>query len=177
MLTAIWHISFTVGDLDRSVAFYRDMLGMELVKTQEQANAYTRRFVGFPDAHLRVAQLRIPGTHPLPSHHALELVQYIAPVGVRVDTRLLNPGTAHLAFAVPDLQAAYECLRSQGVRFRSEPVEITEGVNAGGATVYLLDPDDITIELVQPPSGARLPEAAVNDPGLAGLTKQTREHA
>jgi lactoylglutathione lyase len=159
MLEAIWHFSFTVSDLARSVAFYHDMLGMEFVKAQEQANAYTRRFVGFPDAHLRVAQLRLPGTAPVPSEHVLELVQYLAPVGHTVDTRLHNPGTAHLAFAVTDLWTNYERLKAQGVRFRSEPVAITEGVNAGGYTVYLLDPDDITLELVQPPPHLRWPAA------------------
>jgi len=161
MLEAIWHFSFTVSDLDRSVAFYRGVLGMELVTAQEQANEYTRRLVGFPDAQLRIAQLRLPGTRPAPSNHVLELVQYVMPPGRPIDTRLNNPGTAHLAFAVVDLSAAYERLKAQGVSFRSEPVAITEGVNAGGYTVYLLDPDGITLELVQPPprSSARL-EAA-----------------
>jgi hypothetical protein len=36
------------------------------------------------------------------------------------------------------------------VRFKSEPVEITHGRNRGAKAVYLLDPDDITLELVQP---------------------------
>ncbi|MEX0743631.1 MAG: VOC family protein, partial [Actinomycetota bacterium] len=56
-LRGVWHFSFTVSDLDRSIAFYRDLVGLELVHTQEQDNTYTRRLVGFPDAVLRVAQL------------------------------------------------------------------------------------------------------------------------
>ena len=59
MLIATWHFSFTVADIERSVEFYRDILGMELVHRQEQSNAYTRKFVGYPDAHLKVAQLKI----------------------------------------------------------------------------------------------------------------------
>jgi catechol 2,3-dioxygenase-like lactoylglutathione lyase family enzyme len=50
MLAAIWHASFHVADLERSVAFYRDVIGMELVHEQEQANEYTRALVGYPDA-------------------------------------------------------------------------------------------------------------------------------
>ncbi|HEX9114566.1 MAG TPA: VOC family protein [Anaerolineae bacterium] len=154
MLVAPWHFSFTVGDIERSILFYRDTLGLELVHRQEQANAYTRKFVGYPDAHLRVAQFRI-AAWPVPrSGHLLELVEYVAPRGVKVDTRTLNPGTAHLAFEVEDLAAEYERLRGLGVRFRSEPVAIEAGINRGGYTVYFLDPDDITLEMIQPPPRA-----------------------
>lgn len=152
MIREVWHFSFTVRDMSRSLAFYRDLLGMEVVAEQEQANAYTRRFVGFADAHLRVVQLRIPEGWVGPSRHILELVQYFAPLGKAVDTRTCNPGTAHLAFIVDDLQAEHRRLKAAGVRFVSDPVGIEAGVNRGGMTVYAKDPDGIIIELVQPPS-------------------------
>ena len=152
MLIDTWHFSFTVSDIERSVKFYRDVLGMELVHKQEQANAYTRKFVGYPDAHLKVAQLKIKGRQPGRSGHLLELVEYVAPKGQKVDTRTPNPGTAHLAFEVDDIQAEYHRMVELGVRFRSEPVAIEAGINRGGYTVYFLDPDDITLEIIQPPA-------------------------
>lgn len=151
MLINTWHFSFTVSDIERSVEFYRDVLGMELVHRQEQANAYTRKFVGYPDAHLKVAQLKIRDLPPARSGHLLELVEYVAPRGARVDTRTLNPGTAHLAFEVNDIHAEYQRMVALGVRFRSEPVAIEAGINKGGYTCYFLDPDDITLEIIQPP--------------------------
>ncbi len=151
MLAGLWHLSFTVTDLDRSLTFYRDTLGLEFVHTQEQANEYTRRLVGFPDAHLRVAMMRVPGAPVGPSGHHLELVEYVAPRGRPVDVATKNPGAAHLAFVVRDILAAYARLKEAGVVFRSTPVAITEGRNTGGYTVYFLDPDGITLELVQPP--------------------------
>jgi catechol 2,3-dioxygenase-like lactoylglutathione lyase family enzyme len=151
MIIDTWHFSFTVSDIEQSIAFYRDILGLELVHRQEQSNAYTRRFVGYPDAHLKVAQFHIQGKTGVRSGHLLELVQYVAPKGQKVDTRTPNPGTAHLAFEVDDLQAEYRRLVEHGVRFRSEPVAIEAGINKGGYTVYFLDPDDITLEMVQPP--------------------------
>jgi catechol 2,3-dioxygenase-like lactoylglutathione lyase family enzyme len=42
-------------------------------------------------------------------------------------------------------------MAKHGVRFRSEPVAIEAGINKGGYTVYFLDPDDITLEIIQPP--------------------------
>jgi lactoylglutathione lyase len=38
-----------------------------------------------------------------------------------------------------------------GVRFRSEPIAIAAGINKGGFTCYFLDPDDITLEIIQAP--------------------------
>ncbi len=83
--------------------------------------------------------------------HHLELVEYVVPHGQRVDVATKNPGAAHLAFVVRDIQAAHRRLTGAGVVFRSEPVAITEGRHRGGYTVYFLDPDGITLELSQPP--------------------------
>lgn len=145
-----WHFSFTVSDLAVAVRFYVDLLGCDLVKEQEQNNAYTRRLVGYPDAHLRIAQIRIGGSAGTSGHH-LELVEYLTPSGERGDVGIANPGAAHLAFAVDDLDAEHARLSAAGVRFFSTPNEITEGVNVGGKAVYFHGPDDIVHELVQPP--------------------------
>ncbi len=151
MLTALWHFSFTVSDIEQSIRFYRDIVGMELVHTQEQANAYTRKLVGYPDAHLKVAMFRIPGWQVGKSGHTLELVEYVAPQGEKLDTRTKNTGSAHLAFEVDDIFVEYARMKALGVRFRSDPVAIEAGRNKGGYTVYFLDPDDITLEIIQPP--------------------------
>jgi lactoylglutathione lyase len=150
-MLGLWHFSFTVSDLDEAVGFYVDALGCTCVRRQEQSNAYTRSLVGYPDAHLRIAQIQID-SRPGISGHQLELVQYVTPRGTRGDRNISNPGAAHLAFAVRDITAEYERLRARGIRFFSEPNEITEGVNQGGAAVYFHGPDDIVHELVQPPA-------------------------
>ncbi|WP_328623735.1 VOC family protein [Streptomyces sp. NBC_00353] len=149
-MLAVWHFSFTVSDLDAAVAFYVDALGCTCVHRQEQSNEYTRKLVAYPDAHLRIAQLRIGEGVQVSGHH-LELVQYLAPRGERGDRNIANPGAAHLAFAVADIEAEYARLSALGVRFFSTPNLITDGVNKGGGTVYFYGPDDIVHELVQPP--------------------------
>jgi lactoylglutathione lyase len=147
----IWHFSFTVSDLDQAVAFYRDVLGMEVVHAQDQDNDYTRSLVGYADASLRVAQLRAgdaPGTE---SSHDLELVQYVTPAREPTDPERARPGAAHMAFVVDDADAEHERLAALGVRFLSAPNAITAGVNKGGKCCYFLGPDEVTLELVQPP--------------------------
>ena len=66
-----------------------------------------------------------------------------------VDTRTANPGTAHIAFFVDDLDTIYAELQAKGVRSVSPPVTPTIGPNEGGRAVYLLDPDQIRVELIQ----------------------------
>lgn len=149
----LWHASFTVSNLDRSIEFYCGLLGMELHHRQIQHNEYTSKLVGYADAHLDVAMLRIPNSFVGPSNHHLELVEYIHPRGEKADVATNRAGAPHLAFVTDDIFADYRRLAAAGVRFKApEPVAIEAGVNMGGFTVYFLDPDDITLEMLQPPT-------------------------
>jgi catechol 2,3-dioxygenase-like lactoylglutathione lyase family enzyme len=153
-LAEVFHTGITVSDLERSVAFYRDVLGLELVAQWDSAQPYLRAVVGYPDAELRIALLRLPRGSAGASGHHIELLEYRVPRGTRGDARTFNPGNAHVAFMVEDLDAAYAELAARGVRFKSAPVEITHGRNKGAKAVYLLDPDDVTLELIQPAHAA-----------------------
>lgn len=152
MLYGVWHFSFTVADIERSIAFYRDLLGFTLIHTQAQANPYTSRLVGYPEAHLKVAQFALPGQPRRISTHDLELVEYVHPRGVRGDANICNPGAAHLAMCVDDIHDRYRRFVAAGVHFVSPPNAITAGVNQGGFTCYFHDPDQIILEMVQPPA-------------------------
>ena len=152
MTAGLHHTGYTVSDLDRSVAFYRDRIGMEVLATQEKRGGYLAAIVGYPDAHVRMAHLRMPG-----GDHVLELFEYLAPAGAapeRIEPR--DVGTAHLCIRVDDLPAVYKRLRRAGVdSFVSEPVEVDTGINTGGYGLYLRDPDGIVLELFQPPPERR----------------------
>jgi lactoylglutathione lyase len=150
----VWHASFTVSDLEASLEFYCGLLGLELVTQQVQHNEYTAKLVGFEGAHLKVAMLRIPNSFAGPSNHHLELVEYVYPRGEKTDVATNRPGAPHLAFVTDDIHADYARLSAAGVQFKAPaPVAIEAGVNKGGFTVYFLDPDDITLEMLQPPPG------------------------
>ena len=147
-LERIHHTSFTISDLDRSLAFYRDLLGCEVIATQEKEGGYLAAIVGNPSAHVRMAHLRVPG-----GDHVLELFEYLAPGGAPVDLRPWNVGVSHICFVVDDLPALYDALVEKGVAsFVSPPVEVDTGVNAGGYALYLRDPDGVIVELFQPPA-------------------------
>jgi lactoylglutathione lyase len=106
--------------------------------------AYIRELVGYPGVDLHAAILRMPGTEVV-----LELLEYRDVERTPVDTSTANPGTAHIAFFVDDLDALYADLTTRGVRSVSAPVTPTIGPNEGGRAVYMIDPDGIRVELIQ----------------------------
>ena len=152
MITGMWHVSFTVSNLEKSIEFYRDLLGLRLVHTQTQDNEYTRKLVGYKDAYLKVAMFDIEGKDFAPSGHFLELVEYVSPEGEFVPIGTAHTRSAHLAFVVSNIHETVDKLKQEGIQFKSDIVAIEEGRNKGGYTVYFLDPDGITLELVQPPN-------------------------
>jgi len=148
MILSTNHTSFTVSDVERSVAFYRDLLGFRLLSLAERPQGFAEIATGIPGAHLKIAYLEAPGGH------RLELVQYLSPPGAKLDTRTNNVGSAHLALNVDDLRQVYQEFNAKGVRFKGEPIEVPAGPNKGNLMVYMLDPDDFTLELIQIRAGA-----------------------
>ncbi len=144
----VHHTGYTVADLDRSMHFYCDLLGLEVLATQEKEGGYVAAIVGYPDAHVRMAHLAVPG-----AGHVVELFEYLAPPGANAGHHEpKDVGTSHLCFIVDDLPELYDRLRSAGVEsFLSPPVDVDTGINAGGLALYLRDPDGIPVELFQPP--------------------------
>lgn len=149
MIIGADHTSFTVGDAEKSVSFYRDTLGFKLLSLAERPPAFSELATGIRGAHLKTAYLEIPGGH------RLELIQYLGASGIKIDSRTNNVGSAHLALIVDDLETLYRELKERGFRFKGEPIEIPAGPNKGNRMVYLLDPDDFTLELIQIGGGSR----------------------
>src|SRR5262249_36879548 len=151
------HTSFTVANLERSLAFFRDVLGLEVLGTREIRDEYFGRIVGLPGSVVKAAMIRLPG-----GHHHLELFEYVQPraqesLAARPTPRRCDPGSCHLALLTSDLPALYEKLVASGVHFLSAPVLVTAGPNRGGQGAYLRDPNGILIELFQPPPAPEKP--------------------
>ena len=163
MLRGIWHVSWTVSDIERSQAFYTT-LGFELIHFQEQKNAYTEKLVGLPNAHLKAALMKMADVPAGLSGHVIELIEYVTPKGRHLDCKPCDINAAHMAVITDDAHELYERMLAAGASFVSPPVAITAGINQGGFTCYMRDPDGFTIELMQPPGwrleGKPRPEAS-----------------
>ena len=160
----VYHTGFTVSDIDRSLAFYRDALGLRLVRRQTGTAPYLAAVTGFEGVRLEIALLQ-----PADGGSMLELLQYVSHPAPPTDRATNRPGNGHLCFKVEDIRAACAELRQRGVTLVSEPIEITAGAHAGGWAVYLRDPDGFTIELYQgPPASPTAAGAAAATVGAAG---------
>jgi catechol 2,3-dioxygenase-like lactoylglutathione lyase family enzyme len=147
-LGALHHIGLTVVDLERSIPFYRDILGMTLWRRRPHLDSsYVALQTGFEGVVLDVASFRVADDSP----ESLEIVQYVTRAGPSAETASNRPGTSHLCLTVDDLRACQADLAAKGVRFKSEPVAITDGPNVGGLVVYFYDPDGYLLELFQRP--------------------------
>jgi glyoxylase I family protein len=146
LITGFLHFAISCADADRSIAFYRDNLGMELVADRVvPGGGYVEAVTGVAGARVRIVHLQGYGFN-------LELLEYEEPRG---DTRAREPnhaGSAHMAFVVDDCDAVCAELAAKGVPVRSakgRPQTVTGGPNDGGKCVYLEDPDGNAVELVQ----------------------------
>jgi catechol 2,3-dioxygenase-like lactoylglutathione lyase family enzyme len=137
------HTSFTVSDLDRSIALFRDGLGFEVTSKAPRDPRLVSAITGVPGADVVIAYVRGPG-------HSLELIQYRGPDGrAAVRPRPCDTGFAHVAFNVLDVDAALAAVKPHGVEPIAPPVAIDQGPNTGRRVVYTRDPDGICIEFIE----------------------------
>ena len=144
------HTSFTVSNLDQSIAFFRDALGFEVTSKAPRNPDIVSRISGVEGADMMIAFVRGPG-------HSLELIQYLGPAEGRgkVSSRPCDVGFAHVAFDVDDIDAAIAACEPFEMRVIGEVATIDQGPNAGGRVAYLRDPDGVCIEFIQKPGGGR----------------------
>jgi catechol 2,3-dioxygenase-like lactoylglutathione lyase family enzyme len=140
------HTSFTVSDLDRTLAFFRDGLGFEVTSKAPRDPKLIQAITGVAGADIITAFVRGPG-------HSLELIQYNAPADrTRVRPNPCDVGFAHVAYDVDDIDAVLETARQYDVHPIGPVTAIDRGPNAGRRVVYTRDPDGITIEFIEAPA-------------------------
>lgn len=142
------HAGITVSDLDRSLAHYCGLLGMGLLWRRLYREPEIGAIVGIADATaFDIAMVQVPG-----SDLTIELIDYKGCKRRSGSTEPCNYGTGHFCVFVRGIEALYTELRGRGVAFRSHgPVEMTDGPNRGGKSLYSLDPDGYIIEFHEPP--------------------------
>lgn len=128
--------------MERSLAFYRDLFGLELSSDREVERDYVERITGVAGAHQRIVHLNAYGQR-------VELLEYKYPRGEKRARALQDAGSAHICFVTDNLDAEVERLRNAGVTFRSMPVVTTSGPNVGGRGIYVQDPDGNAVEVIQ----------------------------
>ncbi len=147
MFSSVAHIGLTVADLDRAVAFYRDILGLAYVGEMTMGGEETARLFQRPGCAARVAYLRTES----PSSPLVELIQFTDCPSEPGMPSLFQTSISELCFQVEDIDGEYERLQALGVTFLSAPQTFDSTKDGFGKSraVYLYDADRNILELIQ----------------------------
>ncbi|QQS46657.1 MAG: VOC family protein [Acidobacteriota bacterium] len=151
LVTAVETIGMTVSDLDKSIAFFRDVLSFEKISEVEAAGEEHERLTGVFGARLRTARMKL-------GSEMIELTEYLAPRGrpVPIDSRSNDRWFQHIAIITGDMDEAYRWLRRHKVEHASTgPQRLPDwNPNAGGIKAfYFKDPDGHPLEILEFPEG------------------------
>ena len=116
------HVAISVRDMEKAIAFYRDIIGMEKVFDRE-FDAPMARLIGVEGTDVRIVHMKLGDA-------VVELFDYRHPKGrePRADRLQSDYGLTHIGFLVEDFWGTYQHLVDKGVAFLGEPVEIRPGV-------------------------------------------------
>ena len=149
-VTRLGHVSVTVADMDRSLAFWRDALGLELIGRGIVRKTHLDRIIGLAETEIEWAELSVQGGA------VIELFRYLNPPGSERPIPAPNdPGATHVCLEVTGIDEILRSLRARGYATHSDaPVEIPEGDWRGWRDIYIDSPDGIIVELSEPPGSA-----------------------
>lgn len=138
-MAELFHIGLTVKNLERSIAFYRDVAGMEAGEYLEAESKEFDRLTNNSGAKLKVMYMKA-GTF------LLQLIEYVAAGGTTLDLHHNNVGSPHMSLYVPDVAAKYQELKTRGdVTITSDIIQIAPNMRS----FYTEDPDGVPVEFLQ----------------------------
>jgi lactoylglutathione lyase len=146
MIKNLLHVGIGVRDLEKTVKFYTELMGMEILGSAYNIGEAISRVVGVDDAELVVC-------HVGKGNLRLELIDYKNDKK-KARSRYKDqdePGILHIAFTVSDIDKEYEKIKAHGYEFNSPPMVAREN---GPKICYFKGPDDVIIELFEDKNSA-----------------------
>lgn len=149
MTGRIYHVGLTVSDMDRSIAFYRDVLGLTFLGELLMEGAETEAMFRRKNCRARVAYLNGSEKGGMPP---VELIQFVDADLKKQPTDLFTTSVSELCFYTEDIEAAYQSLQSHQVDCLSAPQSFDFTAEGFGKSksFYFRDPDGIILEMMQP---------------------------
>jgi len=140
MITSMNHVGLSVADMERSLKFYRDYFGMEVLMDLDISDDRIARVIGIEEAKCKIVHLKLDQT-------ILELFEYTQPRGHKfaLMMRQCDIGFSHIGFEVNDIHEHIKELKQMGVEMLGETVEFRPGV----WIAYFRGPDGEVVEFRQ----------------------------
>ena len=144
MLKSMFHTGFVVKDIDRTIEFYTEVMGLKLVGRTERTGGFASKLLAFENAHIKGAFVE------LGDGHQLELIQYISPPVGDGHLNRNDAGASHLAFIVEGIDEFYEDKSQRGLTFNSDPASLyDDNGKLLRKALYAQDPDGNWLEFVE----------------------------
>ena len=149
MVGRIYHVGLTVSDLDRSIAFYKDVLGLEFQGEIFMEGEETDKMFRKENCKARVAYLNGSKAVEAPP---IELIQFIDEDVNKVKSDLFTTSISEVCFYTDDIYSVYKVLIENHVECLSEPQYFDFSSQGFGKSkaFYFKDPDGIILEMMQP---------------------------
>lgn len=149
MVGRIYHVGLTVSDIDESIRFYRDVLGLkfqgEILMDGKETDIMFRQ----PGCRARVAYLNEAENSDMPP---VELIQFLDTKANKKQADLFTTSVSELCFYTDDIDLVYQKLVANNVECLSEPQYFDFSAQGFGKSkaFYFRDPDGIILEMMQP---------------------------
>ena len=157
-LSRVHHIGIIVKDLDKTIAFYNKLFGMEPdIRTEVNNSPGMAAQFGVDSVDAKLAFYDVDNT-------SIEFIEVVQPKESLEQLKVYVPGAKHLCFQVDNAEEVYQEMRSAGYKFEAPVVHYDEkqpklkGIN----WAYFTDPDGNILEIMEDP----------NKQGLKGLAQK-----
>lgn len=139
-MESVRHAGIVTSDLESSLRFYKDLLGLRLTVKTEEPGEFIDNVCGLKSAKLTTVKLAAD------DGSLVELLCFHSHPSEGAVKGICDPGISHIAFTVKDLDEEYKKLVANGVSFISRP-EISP--NGYAKVAFCTDPNGVFVELVE----------------------------
>ena len=140
MIKEVRHIGIVVTNMENSLKFYRDQLGLKIIKDMDEQGNYLDNMLSLNNVRVRTVKLSANENTTL-----VELLEFES----HNDNKIRNfytIGASHVAFTVDDIEKLYVNLSEKNIKFNAIPQKSPDGLVK---VTFCKDPDGTPIELVE----------------------------
>ena len=140
MVSGYRHTGIIVKNMEESLNFYKNILGLEVVQNYSDDSEYINTVLGLSTAEINMIKLVTK------DGLIIELLKYIKHPTDYSNTPFYNVGNCHIAFTVNDADRMFEKLQNEGIEVISKPILSSEKI---AKVFFCVDPNGVRIELVE----------------------------
>jgi len=135
------HFGIAVGNMERSLHFYRDLLGLKIVRQMNESGEYINNMLSLDDVKVKTIKLSASEGKTI-----VELLEFNSHPVENKGRKIFDIGASHVAFTVSNLDECYNFLIKSGVKFNAPPQLSPDGY---AKVTFCMDPDGTPVELVE----------------------------